>query len=423
MSTRNTPPKNRHAASQPATIASNVVANVSHTNICREYTAVKINACTTRRRPACESKINPIRAESTWHSSPGSPSATGTVAMTATALAVGAVDTEPGQRALRYHHPLPAGRSRSSPPSTRRRPTWRSGPVALQGIPTPRHDRLGGPGAAPQPPARSAHRSAVPATVTDQSCLERRIHVPDHRLAVHPARRATPHFPFPNSQARKISRTSITSTSRNAIPDLHIDRHRSIRRRQRDNHPARHAGWSHHRQKGGPMIVAKLGSNRSHDRGSRHRRSRRLTWLPLTQYARYLTESPDKRLDGQRVKRHLGVVGDWPQRRCREVSTSDDDQSVADNEQDEPPGWRCVGLLTILVLVQARAGPVLAADGRVPEPPPVSRRLRYLVPAPSGWRVAGRVDCCMACQAASYSSGESPSRPCWMRRGLYHPSM
>ena len=28
--TLNTPPKNRHAASQPATIASNVVANVNH---------------------------------------------------------------------------------------------------------------------------------------------------------------------------------------------------------------------------------------------------------------------------------------------------------------------------------------------------------------------------------------------------------
>ena len=53
--TLNTPPKNRHAASQPATTASNVVANVNHTNMCREYTAVKINACTTRRRPVSES--------------------------------------------------------------------------------------------------------------------------------------------------------------------------------------------------------------------------------------------------------------------------------------------------------------------------------------------------------------------------------
>lgn len=57
------------------------------------------------------------------------------------------------------------------------------------------------------------------------------------------------------------------------------------------------------------------------------------------------------------------------------------------------------------------------------ELPPVSRRLCYLDPAPSGWRVAGRCCCRLACQAASYSSGERPSRPCWILRGLYHPSM
>ena len=50
--TLKTPPKNRHAASQPSMSASSVWENVNHTNMCREYTAVKINACTTRRRPA-----------------------------------------------------------------------------------------------------------------------------------------------------------------------------------------------------------------------------------------------------------------------------------------------------------------------------------------------------------------------------------
>ena len=64
----NTPPKNRHAASQPATIASSVGPNVNHTNMCREYTAVKINACTTRRRPVSGSWIKPILAKSMWRS-------------------------------------------------------------------------------------------------------------------------------------------------------------------------------------------------------------------------------------------------------------------------------------------------------------------------------------------------------------------
>jgi hypothetical protein len=59
--------------------ASNVWENVNHANMCRENTAVKINACTTRDRPVTESVSMPIRAKSIWHSTPGSPSATGTV--------------------------------------------------------------------------------------------------------------------------------------------------------------------------------------------------------------------------------------------------------------------------------------------------------------------------------------------------------
>ncbi|WP_369685209.1 hypothetical protein [Mycobacterium avium] len=57
------------------------------------------------------------------------------------------------------------------------------------------------------------------------------------------------------------------------------------------------------------------------------------------------------------------------------------------------------------------------------EVPPVSRRLFYLGPTPSSWRVAAWWGSCLAYQAASYSSGESPPRPAWIRRGLYHPSM
>jgi hypothetical protein len=52
---------------------------LSHTKQWREYTAVKINAQHTRRRPVVESKIRPILPKSTCNSAPGSPSATGTV--------------------------------------------------------------------------------------------------------------------------------------------------------------------------------------------------------------------------------------------------------------------------------------------------------------------------------------------------------
>jgi hypothetical protein len=64
MSTRKQPPKNAHAASHPAMTASNVWEKVNHTNMCREQTAVKINAWVTRRRPVAGSKTRPIRPKS-----------------------------------------------------------------------------------------------------------------------------------------------------------------------------------------------------------------------------------------------------------------------------------------------------------------------------------------------------------------------
>jgi len=47
--------------------------------MCREYTAVKINAWVTRRRPESGSQSKPICPKSTCNSAPGSPSATRTV--------------------------------------------------------------------------------------------------------------------------------------------------------------------------------------------------------------------------------------------------------------------------------------------------------------------------------------------------------
>jgi len=44
--------------------------------MCRDSTAVKIKACTFRRRPVSASVMKPICAKSIWHSEPGSPSST-----------------------------------------------------------------------------------------------------------------------------------------------------------------------------------------------------------------------------------------------------------------------------------------------------------------------------------------------------------
>ncbi len=74
MRTLNTPPKNSRAASQPAIIATNVWECVNHTNMCREMTALKINACTRRFFCVSASRMNPIWAKSICHSTPGSPS-------------------------------------------------------------------------------------------------------------------------------------------------------------------------------------------------------------------------------------------------------------------------------------------------------------------------------------------------------------
>ncbi len=52
---------------------------LNHTKQCLENTAVKISACTTRRRADSASAIKPILPKSTCNSTPGSPSATRTV--------------------------------------------------------------------------------------------------------------------------------------------------------------------------------------------------------------------------------------------------------------------------------------------------------------------------------------------------------
>ena len=70
MSTANTPPKNSHARSQPSITVASVCWKDNQTNMCRDTTAVKINAWTARRRPAGGSHISPSRPRSSWHSTP-----------------------------------------------------------------------------------------------------------------------------------------------------------------------------------------------------------------------------------------------------------------------------------------------------------------------------------------------------------------
>ena len=104
MSTWKQPPKKVQAASQPAITAVRVWEWVSHTNMCRLRTAVKISTCTARFFPVTGSRSSPSRAKSIWHSTPGSPSATRTVGRLDPERA--ALDREPVQRAVRHPHAL-----------------------------------------------------------------------------------------------------------------------------------------------------------------------------------------------------------------------------------------------------------------------------------------------------------------------------
>ena len=75
--TLNMPPKKLHADSQPAITATVVCGNVRYTKQYRENTAVNTSACSFRRRSP--SAIIPRYPKSICTSSPGFPSATGTV--------------------------------------------------------------------------------------------------------------------------------------------------------------------------------------------------------------------------------------------------------------------------------------------------------------------------------------------------------
>ena len=108
---------------------------------------MKIKACASRRRSAPGSGTRPIRAKSSWHSAPDSPSSTRTVAR----------DRPPSQRSatnranVRYGTAVPSRASRSpiltvvSPPRTQARICSSRAHSASHAVPKPpgrpgRHD-------------------------------------------------------------------------------------------------------------------------------------------------------------------------------------------------------------------------------------------------------------------------------------------
>jgi hypothetical protein len=226
ISTLNTPPKNSHAASQPAITAVNVWEYVNHTNMCRDRTAVKINACTRRRLPVSGSAMKPIWAKSIWHSTPGSPSATRTVL----ALTRKPHRSTANRCKVRYGTTHPE-RASSSSTFTTESPSLTTQVRICSSRPASTSH------AAPCPAGRDG-RTAVTTAATSSSSTAARAACRDkpaawaactYRRAVlrsTPARSATFRRPTPASQPRSTSRTSTTPTSLNpTAADLHVFEH------------------------------------------------------------------------------------------------------------------------------------------------------------------------------------------------------
>ena len=226
--------------------------------MCREYTAVKINACTSRRRPVSGSGIKPIRAKSIWHSTPGSPSATRTVVPRAAADSRSTLRRRTG--ATSGTAPPRPRRVSRSPILTTVRP-WLDPLADLfllghQRLPRRRRDPPAVPGAPRPPPPRSARRSTAPPAVAAEPGRLRRLHIPARGLAVDPRLPRRPSAaPAPASQARSTSRTSNTEP-----PEHHPPTSTSIDLEQ-----------SNRSNRGPPgatrRVVPLLATRWSHDRG------------------------------------------------------------------------------------------------------------------------------------------------------------
>ena len=198
--------------------------------MCRLSTAVKINACTRRAFPVCGSTNRPSCAKSSWHSTPGAPSATRTVpgltrnphCATANRCNV-RYGTRTPRRASNSSIFTTLNGSRPSPPLTQARicsscasssshdppcPSGRAGRTASTTWPTSSSVT------APTPTSRT--RPAASAAATYRRAV----------LRSTPARSAAFRSPAPCNHARSTSRTSTTLTSRNpTLDDLRVHRH------------------------------------------------------------------------------------------------------------------------------------------------------------------------------------------------------
>ena len=139
-------------------------------------------------------------------------------------------------------------------------------------VPTPARVRTSGPGA-PQPRPRPAARRSLPlAAVADQPGGHRGLDIPTRGLAIHPrplTRRAQPLPAQPAAQLPESRSPPPPETPLDSSRSLDLNGSVAVAPR---HHGVRHAGGPTTGNPGGPMNVARIGSDRSHDGGRRHDR-------------------------------------------------------------------------------------------------------------------------------------------------------
>ena len=212
--------------------------------MCRLSTAVKINACTRRLLPGLRVSSSPSWAKSSWHSTPGSPSATRTVVVrtpnphrsTANRCSVRYGTRTPRRASSSSIFTIDNGSCFARRPR-RRSPRPGSAPRARAAPPTTRRARSAGPAGPPPPPTPTS--SSVTASTPASRASPAACAASTYRRAVlrsTPARSATFRSPCPSSHARSTSRTSTTLTSLNPTrsTSTSVDMTRAVNERTED---------------------------------------------------------------------------------------------------------------------------------------------------------------------------------------------